>query len=103
MSRGDGSKDPVWGYGIGHGWISKYMTDVYPIDSRVIKGVDTKPCKFYDSRYELESPDSFRRVKLSRLMRVNRDDNSDSRLAVKEKVKLAQIASLSNDLEEVYR
>lgn len=103
MSRGSGDGSLVYDGGIGSGWIKKYMSDVYPRDSRVIKGVDTKPCKFYDSRYELSSPDGFRRVKLARLMRVNRADNTDVRLEVKEKVKLAQIASLSNDLEEIYK
>lgn len=89
--------------GIGAGWYDKFKSDVYPRDSRVIKGVDTKPCKFYDSRYELENPSGYERVKLARLRNVDRSDNTQVRLDVKEKVKLAQIASLSTSLEDVYK
>jgi len=82
--------------GVGAGWFKKYSSDVYPRDSRVIKGVDTKPCKFYDSMYEVQNPDGFREVKLDRMVKACalRDDNTYERLQVKEKVKLAQISQL---------
>ena len=88
--------------GIGSAWYDKYKSDVYPRDSRVIKGVDTKPCKFYDSRYEIDDPHGYRALKLKRASLVNLSDNTEDRLIVKEKVKRAQIASLSNSLEEIY-
>lgn len=88
--------------GIGSGWYEKFKSDVYPRDSRVIKGVDTKPCKFYDSRYEIDDPEGFRMLKLRRARLVDLADNTDDRLVVKEKVKLAQIASLSTSLEDAY-
>lgn len=82
--------------GIGRGWFEKFHTDVYPQDSRVIKGVDTKPCKFYDTLYEGMDPSGFREIKLDRMVKASalRDDNTDERLAVKEKVKMAQISQL---------
>lgn len=86
--------------GIGAGWYAKFKADVYPRDVRVIKGFDTRPCKFYDDLYERDDSDGFRRVKLSRCVSVDRSDNSEARLEVKEKVKLAQIASLSSSLED---
>lgn len=89
--------------GIGAGWYDKYKSDVYPRDLRVIKGVDTKPCKFYDSRYEIENPEGYKEVKLRRCRSVDRADNTEERLVVKETVKLAQIASLSNNLEDIYQ
>ena len=88
--------------GIGAGWYDRFKSDVYPRDFRVIKGVDTKPCKFYDSRYEIDDPDGYRALKLKRASLVNLADNTEDRLIVKEKVKRAQIASLSNSLEEIY-
>lgn len=88
--------------GIGSRWYDKFKSDVYPRDTRVIKGVDTKPCKFYDSRYEIEDPQGFRALKLRRARLVDRLDNTEDRLLVKEKVKRSQIASLSNSLEEIY-
>lgn len=85
--------------GIGRGWYDKFKSDVFPHDVRVIKGVDTKPCKFYDSLYEAENPVGFRRVKLLRCVGVDREDNTEARLLVKEEVKLAQVRSLSSSLE----
>lgn len=86
--------------GIGAGWFKKFKSDVYPRDSRVIKGVDTKPCKFYDSLYEVLDPAGFREVKLERMVQASalRDDNTEERLAVKEKVKLAQISNLKTEV-----
>lgn len=88
--------------GIGKGWYEKFSSDVYPRDSRVIKGVDTKPCKFYDSLYEADSPEQFASLKLERMANASarQEDNTEVRLQVKEKVKLAQLASLSCSLED---
>lgn len=88
--------------GLGRGWFDRYKSDVFPRDARVIKGVDTKPCKFYDSLYEVENPDGFKSVKLARARRADPADNTESRLLVKEQVKKAQIATLSTSLEEIY-
>lgn len=89
--------------GIGSGWYEKFKSDVYPRDSRVIKGVDTKPCKFYDSRYELDDPEGYRMLKLRRSRLVDLKDNTEDRLLVKEKVKAAQVASLKTSLEDIYQ
>lgn len=99
MSRGAKSRGTG---GLGKGWYQKYKSDVYPRDSRVIKGIDTKPAKFYDSLYEAEDPEGFSSMKLDRMVNASalRGDNTEERLLVKEKVKLAQIASLSTSLED---
>lgn len=99
MSRGDHVRGTG---GLGLGWYKKFKSDVYPHDARVIKGLDTKPARFYDSQYEKENPEGFKSLKLARLEAVSgRDsDNTTSRLLVKEKVKLAQLASLSCSLED---
>lgn len=99
MSRGSSSR--LTG-GLGKGWFDKFHSDIYPHDSRVIKGVDTKPAKFYDTLYERRAPSEFAELKLDRLVNSSAlaADNTDDRLAVKEKVKLAQIASLSCSLED---
>lgn len=105
MSRGSGEKrgkDPRGYGGLGKGWFDKFKSDVYPRDTRVIKGVDTKPPKFYDALYEADSPEQFASLKLERMVNASalKDDNTDERLLVKEKVKLAQLASLSCSLED---
>lgn len=88
--------------GLGKGWFDKFKSDVYPRDSRVIKGLDTKPCKFYDSLYEADSPEQFASLKLDRMVNAGAraEDNTEARLFVREKVKLAQLASLSCSLED---
>lgn len=85
--------------GIAMNWFSKFRSDVYPHDIRVVNGVDTKPAKYYDRLYELENPEAFRRVKLSRMSDVRRSDNTEARLLVKEEVKLAQVRCLSTSKE----
>lgn len=99
MSRGSKARGTG---GLGKGWYEKYKSDVYPRDSRVIKGVDTKPSRFYDVLYEKDSPESFASLKLDRMVNASarQEDNTDERLLVKEKVKLAQLASLSCSLED---
>lgn len=101
MSRGAGRNDPDPRFrrGLGSGWFEKYHSDVYPQDARVIKGIDTKPCKFYDSLYEAQDPAGFQAVKLDRLVQASalRDDNTEDRLFAKEKVKLAQISKLKTE------
>lgn len=97
MSRGSKSRGTG---GIARGWYERFKSDVYPLDRRVINGVDTKPASFYDSLYELDEPDRFRELKLSRMRSVNREDNTEERLLVKEQVKSAQISSLKSSLED---
>lgn len=98
MSRGSASRGTG---GIARGWFDKWSSDVYPRDVRVINGVDTLPAKFYDSLYEKADPVGYRRIKRRRLDRAirNKLDNTDSRLAVKEIVKLAQIKNLKTSKE----
>lgn len=99
MSRGSSKRGTG---GIAKGWYEKYKTDVYPRDCRVIRGVDTKPCKFYDKLYEAEDSSGFSSMKLDRMVNASARlaDNTEERLIVKEKVKLAQLASLKSSLEE---
>ena len=98
MSRGDHVRGTG---GIGRGWFEKFHSDVYPNDARVIKGLDTKPCRFYDKQYEKLDPVGFATLKCDRVSSASArlDDNTPDRLAVKEQVKLAQIKILSTSKE----
>lgn len=98
MSRG--SKKRGTG-GIGRGWIEKFQSDVYPRGVRVIKGLDTPSCRFYDSRYEKVDPLGFARLKSLRSDRrvASALDNTPRRLLDKEVVKLSQIKLLSTAKE----
>lgn len=97
MSRGSRARGTG---GIAKGWFEKFKSDVFPSDARVIKGIDTKPCKFYDSLYEVSDPQGFKSMKLDRMVAASAasDDNTEPRLVVKEEVKKAQIRTLSCSL-----
>lgn len=98
MSRG--SKKRGTG-GVGRGWIEKFQSDVFPRGIRVIEGVDTPSCKFYDSHYAKVDPVGFARLKSLRERRrlASASDNTPDRLLVKEVVKKSQIKLLSTAKE----
>ncbi len=86
--------------GIGRHWFDRYISDVYPKDSIHHKGVGQKPPKYYDSLYEIYSPDGFEKIKLDRKRKIelNKKDSTPKRLADRETVKLAQIKMLTRQL-----
>lgn len=112
MSRG--SKKLGTG-GIGRGWYDKYKSDVYPHDRVVVRGVPTRPPRFYDSLLGREDRALAEFLKLRREARGQRfvqdvledgrrvrvSDNSLSRLRVREVVKKAEISTLRRPLEEI--
>lgn len=92
--------------GIGKKWYDKFVTDIYPRDYAILRGMKVRPPKFYDGLYELENPAEFARLKKARVAKAIAVDpsgygeNGGLRLAVKEEVKIAQMRSLSRGLEE---
>ena len=81
--------------GIGHDWIKKYESDVYPSDEMVVNGVITLPPKYYDSKYE-----HIDEIKTKRIRRAieKRADNTPERLLVKEKVVKAATQTLKRTI-----
>lgn len=98
MSRG--SKFRGTG-GIGRGFYDRFKSDIYPHDFRLISGVETKPAAFYDRLFEAEFADVWKEVKLRRMRGVDKLDNTDERLSVKEQVKAAQVSALKSSLEDM--
>lgn len=88
--------------GIGTEWYRKYKNDCYPKDFLTINGKKIKPPKFYDDLYEHELPEEMEKLKVSRKQKQNEkfEDNTITRLAVKEKCKLAQLNQLKRGLED---
>lgn len=87
--------------GIGFDWYKKFKDDVYPHDYVVINGKKVKPPRFYDSKFKEEFPLEFEDIQFQREMdaKLRFADNSDERLAVREKVALAQVANLPRVLK----
>ena len=76
--------------GIGRGWLQRYMTDVYPHDSVIVRGQETKPPRYYDKVLEQSDPDVYQAVRWMR--RKNRDtaNQTEDRLHVRELCTLAR-------------
>ncbi|AXH78145.1 MAG: replication initiator protein [Microviridae sp.] len=74
--------------GIGADWYSKFGSDVYPAGFCLVDGKKVKPPKFYDSKFELDNPLSFAKLKGDRVFaaQVN-PHNSRGRLDVREEHK----------------
>ncbi len=91
--------------GIGAKWLEKFKTDVYPRDYVVVRGVKTKPPKYYDRIFEKHEPLEFmeivanRELDMALLRREDPKEFWDERLAVKETVQNARNQLLRRELE----
>lgn len=86
--------------GIASDWLKRYQGDVYPFDEVIVKGRSVKPPKFYDKQLELTNPEMFETIKEERLAQADLHSlhNTRRRLAVRKKVKQAQIQQLKRKL-----
>jgi len=85
--------------GIGASWYRKFKTDVYPLGSRVIRGRDMRPPRFYDNLFAVDDPLGFEELKFLRENLLDKKDNSLARLVVKEEVAMARLKLLPRGLE----
>ena len=87
--------------GVGSNWLDKFLSDVYPEDFVVINNKKMKPPKFYDSKYELLSPEEHKKIKRKRKKDglENEMDNTPARLLVRETVQLSKLKNLPRKLK----
>lgn len=98
--------------GIGQKWFSKYTGDIYPLDRIMVRGISTRPPRFYDSLYSKLDRSQYELIKLERSKNekfvtdtlpngkvIVESDSSMRRLLVKEEVKQAEIKNLIRPLE----
>ncbi len=87
--------------GIGSGWFKKYKADVYPDDFIVLEGKRYKTPRFYDKLFNRETlgEEYLAVVKRRRAddAKVRKDDNTPSRLAVREEVQQSKIDRLKRE------
>ena len=95
MSRGDNSKDPVTGYGLGRGWIEKFHTEVYPRDAVFINGQFASVPDYYDRWYEENYPAEMAEIKIKRTAKGKQyeAENSPERLATRKQVFTSKYAN----------
>lgn len=80
--------------GIGSGWYEKFKTDVFPSDSKVVKGRPGPVPKYYAGKLEDEDPQLLEQIKRERVAkaRARKADSTPERLAVREEVARARLA-----------
>lgn len=54
--------------GIGAGFLEKFVTDIYPSDTIIVRGHEMQPPKFYDRTLERRDPDLYYTVRDTRLI-----------------------------------
>jgi hypothetical protein len=86
--------------GIGRDWLEKFKTDTDK-DFLTMRGKKMKLPKYYDNVLEAENEIEMQERKLKRKSKIIKSENTLVRLAVKEKVKKAQISQLTRNLEEL--
>ena len=87
--------------GIGADHFRTYPSDFFPSDEAVYKGRIFKPPRYYQKQFQSADPEGWEAVRTKRL-RFATDhamDNSDERLAAREKVKLAQFSQLKRNYD----
>ncbi len=86
--------------GIGRAWYELWKSDVYPDDFVVLRGRKMVPPRYYDHLYEVDDPEEYARLKRERRVAVDKDNCTPERLAVREKVKQAQVGFLKRGIED---
>lgn len=73
--------------GIGATYLKKYESDVYNYDMIVIDGmIKCKPPRYYDNKYELSDKMRLESLKIGRMNKINKEENTAKRLRVREEL-----------------
>lgn len=85
--------------GIGSGWYEKFKDDVFPSDTKVVKGKPGSVPPFYVERLKNEDVAAYEAVKARRMdrLRARRADNTPARLKVREEVAIARLGMKLRD------
>lgn len=86
--------------GIGSGWYDKFKSDLYPHDHCIVNGKQTQVPTYYKKKLAIENPDLYNQLVESHCIKSldKASDNTEERLAVKEKVLQASMKFLKREL-----
>lgn len=86
--------------GIAAGWFERFGSEVFPSDEVITRGVQARPPRYYDKLFEAAHGDldSIKARRVGR-MRKHAENNTDFRLAIRERVKMAQFQQLKRGYE----
>lgn len=80
--------------GIGTAYFEKYADEIYTHDSVIVRGHESSPPRFYDTKFGARSADALEEIKKARrrkIMKLSKADNTQARLRVREVVALARL------------
>lgn len=83
--------------GIGYGWFEKYQDETYRDDSVVVGGKEMLPPRYYDDKFKEVDPERFAELQEARQGKRRREDETDARLAVREKVRMSRLSTFTKD------
>lgn len=86
--------------GIGAPWFDRFKSDVFPSDEVVYNGQRMRPPRYYDYLLDRTDSELLESLKIERSKRVDRSDNTQERLDVKQEVALAKHKIYKRTLEE---
>lgn len=88
---------------IGARWLERYAADAYPEGKIVVRNqkIQSKTPKYYDKKYKKIDPEGYENLLFERGKEAEKRaaDNTNARLAVREKVTRAKIALLKRNLD----
>lgn len=87
--------------GIGAAWIKKYLHEVYPADSVIVRGHEATPPKFYDRMLKKLDPKLYEQVISARVTKAQAhlEDQTPDRLETREICSKAKTATLKRNIE----
>lgn len=77
--------------GIGAEWIDRFGDEVFRADSVIVNGVECKPPRYYECRYEKVNEERVRAIKRKRDRDRDVEESTPERLQAREKVALAKL------------
>ncbi len=83
--------------GIGRSWIDRFKGEVYRDDSVVIAGKHCKPVRYYDDVMAKDEPELVARLKRERGRKIDVAEQAPDRLATREVVATAELATFSRE------
>lgn len=88
--------------GIGRRWFDKFVSDVFPDDFIVSRGLKMKPPKYYNRQYEIDDPISWYAISDRRRIAAaeQKHNSTPDRLKVRERVVRARISNLKRSVDD---
>jgi len=86
--------------GIGLPWLERFGSEVYTHDSVIVRGIEARPPRYYDNRYELVDPAKMQEIVKERRVigKLFDPENSSRRRRTREVVKTAQVGLYRRDV-----